>query len=42
LVISDLVRIGAVAVEDKRAVNQSDSFEIPYLYAVALEIGGIP
>ena len=42
LVISDLVRIGAVAVKDKRAVNQSDSFEIPYLYAVALEIGGIP
>ena len=42
LVISDLVRIGAVAIKDKRAVNQSDSFEIPYLYAVALEIGGIP
>jgi len=41
LVISDLVRIGAVAVKDKRAVNQSDSFEIPYLYAVALEIGGM-
>ena len=42
LVISDLVRIGAVAVKDKKAVNQSDSFEIPYLYAVALEIGGMP
>ena len=41
LVISDLVRIGAVAIKDKRAVNQSDSFEIPYLYAVALEIGGV-
>jgi len=41
LVISDLVRIGAVAVKDKKAVNQSDSFEIPYLYAVALEIGGV-
>jgi hypothetical protein len=41
LVISDLVRIGAIAVKDKRAVNQSDSFEIPYLYAVALEIGGM-
>jgi len=40
LVISDLARIGAIAVKDKRAVNQSDSFEIPYLYAVALEIGG--
>ena len=41
LVISDLVRIGAVAIKDKRAVNLSDSFEIPYLHAVALEIGGI-
>jgi hypothetical protein len=41
LVISDLVRIGAVTIKDKRAVNQSDAFEIPYLYAVALEIGGI-
>ncbi len=41
LVISDLVRIGAVAIKDKRAVNQSNSFEIPYLYAVALEIGDV-
>ncbi|MGD1001365.1 MAG: hypothetical protein ABSA67_11790 [Candidatus Brocadiia bacterium] len=40
LVISDLVRIGAVAVKDRKAVNQSDSFEIPYLYALALKIGG--
>jgi hypothetical protein len=41
LMISDLVRVGAVAIKDKRVVNLSDSFEIPYLYALALELGGI-
>ncbi|MGD0536509.1 MAG: hypothetical protein ABSC03_02560 [Verrucomicrobiota bacterium] len=39
LVIADLVRVGAVAIKDKKSVNQSDRFEIPYLYALALEIG---
>lgn len=39
IVISDLVRVGALAIKDKRAVNQSDSFEVPFLYALALEIG---
>jgi len=39
LVIADLVRVGAVAVKDKKSVNQSDRFEIPFLYALALEIG---
>lgn len=40
LVISELVRIGAIAVKDNFAVNRSDSFEIPPLYAIALNIGG--
>jgi hypothetical protein len=39
LVIADLVRVGALAIKDKKAVNQSDNFEIPFLYALALEIG---
>ena len=39
LVIADLVRVGALAIKDKRSVNQSDNFEIPFLYALALEIG---
>jgi len=39
IVISDLVRVGALAIKDNRAVNQSDSFEVPFLYALALEIG---
>ena len=38
LVISDLVRVGAIKITDKKSVNQSDAFEIPYLYARALEI----
>jgi len=41
LVIADLVRVGALMIKDHRSVNQSDSFEIPFLYALALEIGGI-
>jgi hypothetical protein len=40
LVISELVRIGAIAVKDYLAVNRSDRFEIPPLYAIALNIGG--
>jgi len=39
LVIADLVRVGALAITDKKSVNQSDNFEIPFLYALALEIG---
>jgi hypothetical protein len=39
IVINDLVRVGALAIKDNRAVNQSDSFEVPFLYALALEIG---
>lgn len=39
LVIADLVRVGALAIKDKKSVNQSDNFEIPFLYALALEIG---
>jgi len=39
LAIADLVRVGALAIKDKKAVNQSDSFEIPFLYSLALEIG---
>ncbi|MCC6127037.1 MAG: hypothetical protein IT426_18920 [Pirellulales bacterium] len=39
IVIADLVRVGALAIKDKKAVNLSDSFEIPFLYAKALEIG---
>jgi hypothetical protein len=38
LKIADLVRVGAIAIKDKKAVNHSDSFEIPYLYSLALEI----
>jgi hypothetical protein len=40
LVIADLVRVGALAIKDKKSVNQSDNFEIPFLYAIALEVGG--
>ena len=39
LVIADLVRVGALAIQDRKSVNQSDNFEIPFLYALALEIG---
>jgi hypothetical protein len=39
LVISALVRVGALAIKDRKAVHLSDSFEIPSLYALALEIG---
>jgi len=39
LVISELVRIGAIAVKDNLAVNRSDNFEIPSLYRIALNIG---
>lgn len=39
LVIGDLVRVGALAIKDKKSVNQSDSFEIPFLYAIALDVG---
>ena len=39
LVIADLVRVGALAIKDRKSVNQSDNFEIPFLYALALEIG---
>ena len=39
LVIADLVRVGALAIKDKKSVNQSDNFEIPFLYAIALEVG---
>lgn len=41
LVIADLVRVGALAIQDKRSVNQSNAFEIPFLYALALEIGDL-
>lgn len=40
LVIADLVRVGALAIVDNKSVNLSDSFEIPFLYAVALRIAG--
>jgi hypothetical protein len=39
IAIADLVRVGAVAVKDKKSVHHSNSFEIPYLYALALNIG---
>lgn len=39
LVIADLVRVGAISIIDKKSVNQSDKFEIPFLYALSLEIG---
>jgi len=39
LVIADLVRVGAIGIKDRKSVNQSDAFEIPYLYAEALKIG---
>jgi hypothetical protein len=39
LVIADLVRVGAIAIKDRRSVHQSNQFEVPYLYAMALEIG---
>jgi hypothetical protein len=38
LVIADLVRVGALTILDDKAVNLSDAFEIPLLYAVALRI----
>jgi hypothetical protein len=38
--IADLVRVGAIAVKDRKSVHHSDSFEVPYLYALALDIGG--
>jgi hypothetical protein len=41
LVIADLVRVGALAIKDRRAVNQSNEFEIPFLYALALQIGDL-
>jgi hypothetical protein len=41
LVIADLVRVGALAITDKKAMNQSDAFEIPFLYALALQIGDL-
>ncbi len=41
LVIADLVRVGALAIMDRRSVNQADSFEIPFLYALALNIGDL-
>lgn len=37
-VIADLVRVGALEIKDKRGVNQADDFEIPFLYALALQI----
>jgi hypothetical protein len=40
-VIADLVRVGALAITDRRSVNQSDAFEIPFLYAIALEVGDL-
>lgn len=39
IAIADLVRVGAVAVTDRKSVYHSNSFEIPYLYARALKIG---
>jgi hypothetical protein len=39
IAIADLVRVGAIAVKDKKSVHHSNSFEIPYLYALALGIG---
>ena len=39
LVIADLARVGAIKITDRKSVNQSDAFEIPHLYARALEIG---
>jgi hypothetical protein len=41
LVIADLARVGALAIKDRKSVNQSDSFEIPFLYALALKIGDL-
>ncbi len=41
LVIADLVRVGALRIKDKKSVNRSDSFEIPFLYALALEISDL-
>jgi hypothetical protein len=37
-VIADLVRVGALEIKDRRGVNQADEFEIPFLYALALQI----
>jgi hypothetical protein len=37
-VIADLVRVGALEIKDRRGVNQADDFEIPFLYALALQI----
>lgn len=41
IVIADLARVGALAIRDRRSVNQSDHFEIPFLYAIALEVGDL-
>jgi hypothetical protein len=41
LVIADLVRVGALAIKDRRAVNQSNQFEIPFFYGLALQIGDL-
>jgi hypothetical protein len=40
IAIADLVRVGAIAVKDRKSVYHSNSFEIPYMYAMALGIGG--
>ena len=37
--IADLVRVGAIRIKDRKSVNLSNSFEIPYLYSLALDIG---
>ncbi len=39
IAIADLVRVGAIAIKDSKSVYRSNSFEIPYLYALALNIG---
>jgi hypothetical protein len=39
LVIADLFRVGAIGIKDRKSINQSNAFEIPYLYAEALEMG---
>jgi len=39
IAISDLVRVGAMAIKDRKSVTQSNNFEVPFMYALALEIG---
>lgn len=39
--ISSLERIGAIQIADKKAIHLADQFRIPYLFAVALEIGDL-